>query len=619
MCGIAGFCITKYVPEPEKILQDMIATLHHRGPDDAGTALYPTGEGGIVGFGHKRLSIIDLSSAGRQPMETIDGKLSIVFNGEIYNYRELREQLLAEGYRFQTHTDTEVILAMYQKYGIECLKLLNGMFAFALYDPVREEVYIVRDRLGIRPLYYYPCEEGLVFASEIKALLQYPGVKKDVDYDGIYQYAQSRYVRNPVTLFKHIKKVKPGSYLIYQNGRYSERQYWDVDNFEKRLSYNDALEQTESLLHDAVKLRMISDVPFGAFLSGGIDSSLIVALMTQYSSLPVKTFSVGYRDDPYSELKYANVIAEKFHTDHQELLISHRDVIDHLYQAVWHRDLPVSEPADIPIFLLAQAAKQKVSVILTGEGSDELFGGYPKYAYDHLANSAWFRLLANPIVQKMVDHLPYQYRKVKQAYGSLSIPNEAERYINWFASIKQGRIASLFTEEFKRQCTVLPDCQAFLKGDSGLDRITYFDLKTWLPDNLLERGDKMLMAHSVEGRVPFLDYRLVELAYQIDDCYKIKGKCGKYLIKKIAEKYIPKTNIYRKKVGFYTPLGNWFRNDLKEMLQEHLLSGQSVSRRIFLPETIKELYQKHISGVVNYEKELWMLLNLEIWFRNYID
>ncbi len=436
------------------------------------------------------------------------------------------------------------------------------------------------------------------------------------------EYVQSRYIKNPDTIFRNIRKLPPGYSLTFEDSGLQIKKYWDIEDFTKLHQMDDqsALEELERAMEESVKLRMISDVPFGAFLSGGLDSSLVVALMSQYSDYPVNTFSVGFNDPEHSELPYARTIADLFKTNHHELVITHKDIMDNLYEAVWHRDAPVSETADIPMMLLSKEAKKSVSVILTGEGSDEVFGGYPKYAYDHLAKSMVYRnLFKNRLASYVVNHLPYGFRKVKSAYNTLLEEDDLKRYDRWFASYRRENVTGLFSREYLIHHGNKEGRQIKIKGSTNLDMMLYYDIKYWLSDNLLERGDKMLMAGSIEGRLPFLDFNLVELAFRFDDRLKIRKMNRKFIIKRLAQKYIPEKIINRKKVGFYIPIGDWFRKDLKDFVYDHLLSSKFSQRGIFNGEEVKRIVDLHCGSKVNYEKEIWMLLNLEIWFRRFID
>jgi asparagine synthase (glutamine-hydrolysing) len=622
LCGIAGF-VTQKDTDYSKIIQSMIDEIHYRGPDSEDFQIFTNGDQELVYLGHKRLSIIDLSENGKQPMSSLSGQTSIVFNGEIYNYQELRKNLEDEGWAFKTHTDTEVILNLYEKHGVECLRFLNGMYAFTIYDKKRDQIFIARDRLGIRPL-YYAYEEGshFVFASEMKSILKFPHVKRKVNDSALIEYVKNRYVSNPETVFDGIHKLQPGHYLVYKGGKVILNEYWDIKQFQKvPIPFTDAVSQVDHLLRDSVRLRMISDVPVGAFLSGGLDSSLIVAMMSEYSNAPIKTFSVGLEQAKYSEHLYAREVANIFRTDHHELILKPNDFIDNMYQAVKLRGAPLSETADIPIYMLSVQAKKKVSVILTGEGADELFAGYPKYAFDQFSKTLWFKtLLNNKWSSRFIRSLPFEYRKLKTAYDSLCIKNDLKRYTHWFSSFDDETIVQLFSDEYKN--TYLPD-NYFLKyklhGKTNLDRMQYMDVKYWLSDNLLERGDRMLMGASVEGRLPFLDFRMAELAFQIPESYKINKLKGKYILKTLAKRYLPSEIVNRKKVGFYIPVGDWFKKELKDFTFDHLFSSSFRERGIFNLNKIEEMLDLHCKGIVNYEKEIWMLLNLEIWFRSCVD
>lgn len=618
MCGITGFISPKGNEDYQSILREMTDIMTHRGPDGSGYLLTNYGAESVIGLGHRRLSIIDLSENGAQPFYSADGNLVIVFNGEIYNYRELIRDYVDKSYNFASASDTEVILALYQQYGERCLDFFNGMFAFCIYDKRENKLFVARDRMGIRPLYYYydRAQGVFAFASEVKGLLRFPKIKQELNVDALYSYLIFRYVPNPETLFKQIMKVEPGHYLIYQNGQLSDHEYWEVQStVEKERDWSTVLAEVEKKLQYSVGLRMVSDVPVGAFLSGGLDSSLIVAMMSRLTDHPVKTFSVGIEGFPeHSELPYARKVAEQYQTDHTELLVSHKDIRDNIQKLVWHRDFPISQTSDIPIFLLAQEAQKSVKVILTGEGSDELFAGYPKFAYDNFARNVLVHLGLNfPPVKGAIQRLPFKFRKIKLALNSLAIKDEKERFISWFASFDDEDVHKMLKANTRRaDFTGLK-----MLGHSTRERMLYFDKKYWLPDNLLERGDKMLMAASVEGRFPFLEHNLVSYAHQIDDRLMIKNFSGKYIVKKIAEKYIPLDNIYRKKVGFYIPVGDWFRNEMKGELTDLLLSTDSRIREYFDAGYIEQLLASHIKGQHDYQKELWTLYNLEVWFRTF--
>lgn len=620
MCGIAGFYTKKNNLNFIDILDRMSSVIIHRGPDDSGMKIINTESNGVIGFAFRRLSILDLSINGRQPMESESGLITIMFNGEIYNYRELRDELIKDGFTFRSHTDTEVIIKLYQKHGEKCLMFLNGMFAFVIYDQERDILFIARDRLGVKPFYYHHDNDNFVFASEVKSLIQHPGVKCKVNYRAIGEYLHSRYVKNPQTIFEGIKKLQPGHYMVLTNNNIKIKKYWDIEyNKKKYNNIGQAVENLNSLLKDSTLLRLVSDVPIGVFLSGGIDSSLIVSMMSKISPFHLKTFSVGLNDENLSEVKFAREVASLFETDHKELIITHKDFVEHLYKVVWYRDAPVSEASDIPIFLLSRMAKKDVSVILTGEGSDELFAGYPKYFYDKFADNLLFRyLFLNGPVFYMINKLINHRRKVKHALNILRERNYCTRLNGWFSSFDGKNLEDILSDDYKESYD-LSHGAAQLKGLTKLDKMLYRDIKFWLTDNLLERGDKMLMASSIEGRYPFLDYRIAEFSSELSDKCKMKLNNRKYVVKKLAEEYLPRRIIYRKKVGFYIPVGEWFKSDLKDFVCDHLLSADFYARGIFNRDRVANILDLHFKSTHDYEKEIWTLLNLEIWFKVFID
>ncbi|RUS42614.1 asparagine synthase (glutamine-hydrolyzing) [Cohnella sp. AR92] len=623
MCGLAGFHTRVPRGDYAEVLASMIEEIHHRGPDSDHLELIEPPSGGVIGLGHKRLSIIDLSDNGIQPMTSASGKTTIIFNGEIYNYRELRERLTQEGMTFRTGTDTEVILNLYEKFGEDCLRHLNGMFAFAIYDRDKDQIFVARDRLGVRPLFYsYEPGSHFAFASELKSLFLFPSVIRSINYGALIGYMRNRYASYPDTVYDGLRKLEPGHYLIYRQGQLTNVRYWDIERFDKTdMSFEEAQEELDRLLRDSIRLRMISDVPFGAYLSGGLDSSLIVAIMSQMSGQPVKTFSVGLENSRYNELGYAKVVSDLYRTDHQEFIINSKDFRDTIYKVIHYRDAPASETADIPMLLMSQQAKKKVSVVLTGEGCDELFGGYPKYAFDGLRQTFWGRqVFNNSAVSGLVNRLPYSFRKAKLAYSSLSIQDDVKRYNNWFASFSEDQVGALLSPGFKDAHYPAFSAREFeIRGHSNLDRMLYYDTKYWLSDNLLERADRMMMAASIEGRVPFLDYRLAEFAFRLKDSYKVRGMRRKFIVKKAAEKYLPKSIIHRKKIGFYMPIADWFRTEMKDFVTDHLLSSAFRNRGIFQADKVESMLNAHLNGITNHEKEIWMLLNLEIWLRTSID
>lgn len=614
MCGIAGF-ITREVFDYEETIRSMTEILNHRGPNMQGYFESRLQNDYILKFGHVRLSILDIvGDRGKQPMDSLDGRYTIIFNGEIYNYLELKELLMKNGiYDFRTNTDTEIIIDMYSLYKEKCLDYFNGMFAFAIYDKYTQEVFIARDRLGKKPLYYSKFKNTFVFASEIKAILKIPNMTKEVNMEGLTDYLQFRYVRNPSTLFKNVYKLEPGYYLKYKNNKVQKKRYWDIKNDE--IEKDVTKEDVEKLLLDSVKLRMRADVSVGAFLSGGLDSSLIVAMMSKFTDKKINTFSVGFEDNKVSELPYAKLVADYLGTNHHEVYINSKSVINNLEKCIYYRDEPISEPSEIGVYLLAKEAQNKVTVVLTGEGSDESFAGYPKYAYDSLGESN----LCNSVFKVVDDFTSSRTsncRKIRQASNALKTHDYLERYDKWFASFSKTEIDMLMKNNDYRtgQLQEFKIKKSLSGFKSNLNRMQYYDIKYWLTDNLLDRADKMLMAASLEGRVPFLDYRIVEQAFLLKDSQKIKrGNCKK-IIKDIAERYIPKKIINRKKVGFYIPVSQWFRTEMKDYLCDNLFSSDFLNLNLFNKKYIENIVNNHISGKEDNYKKLWMLLCLKKWF-----
>ncbi|MGB3940182.1 MAG: asparagine synthase (glutamine-hydrolyzing) [Candidatus Manganitrophaceae bacterium] len=626
MCGIVG--IVNSQPEFQANsdwLRKATAILSHRGPDDEG--FYVNGE---VGLGHRRLSIIDLKG-GHQPLSNEDGQIWIVYNGEVYNYLDLKNELKGQ-HVFRTKTDTEAIIHLYEERGKECAKELRGMFAFAIWDNREKTLLLVRDRLGIKPLYYHYDRKRLAFASEVKSLLLLPHFRPEVDYQVLYHYLTFRYAPAEYTLFKGIKKLLPGHTLQWKGGKIEEEKYWDLYSLQSQPPqilkdfrvFNDEL---VARLEEAVKMCLMSDVPIGAFLSGGIDSSILVGLMSQMMAQPVKTFSVGFQDERYSELAHARDVARHFHTEHHEVVVNDRDLLQQIPRLVWHRDAPLTEPADVPLFLVSSMARSHVKVVLSGEGSDEIFAGYPKYVYDRFFSYYQFlpKKIRASFVAELVRMLPYGSRKLKIALTSLNISDSAERFASWFCAFTTQEKESLLSPQFKSfvagisSAGVLRPLIKHFESEDTLHQMLYSDVKLWLPDNLLERGDRMTMAASIEGRVPFLDHKLVEFAFTIPANLKVKGFIGKYLLKKAFEFLIPKKNLYRRKVGFVVPVGSWFRSGLREFLQETLLSKRALSRGYFQEEVLRKMIRQHLEGRTDHQRQLWTLLNLELWHRIFID
>jgi asparagine synthase (glutamine-hydrolysing) len=619
VCGIAGVAGRRGQANIDAALRAMASAIAHRGPDDEGFLEAITRDGEFqVGLAHRRLSIIDLA-AGHQPLGNEDGTIQIVFNGEVYNFQQLRDELLAFGHRFTTHSDTETIVHAYEQWGEGCVSRFRGMFAFAIWDAAQERLFLARDRFGKKPMFI--CESGdvLLFASEIKAILAYPGVARQVDMDGLWDYFAYRYVPAPATLLRGIRKLMPGTCATWQRGRLVEKRYCippDQQPWRPSPLPEDPVGAFLTKLEESVSIRMISDVPFGAFLSGGIDSSAVVGLMARHSGQPVKTFSVGFAEAEYSELGYARAIAQQFGTDHHELVVSHDNLMQHLPALARYRDAPVAEPSDIPIYLLSMEARKTVKMVLTGEGSDEFLGGYPKHVYEQFARPYQNlpALLRHGLIEPIVNALPYSFRRAKTAVLNLSLERFDERMPRWFGALSDKERAAL---------VAIPACKESVGGfqfgssveNSALRRILYFDQTSWLPDNLLERGDRMTMAASIEARMPFMDHELVAFISALPDQYRVRGRVTKSILREAMRRLLPPAILDRPKVGFRVPVNEWFRTSMREYLYEHLLGAGSRTASYYRRPVLVKLLDEHSSGRQNHEKLLWSLLNLEIWHR----
>ncbi|MGZ5081902.1 MAG: asparagine synthase (glutamine-hydrolyzing), partial [Usitatibacter sp.] len=572
-------------------------------------------------LGHRRLAIID-PEGGKQPMVDEEAGLAITFNGEIYNFRELREELQVCGYRFAQHSDTEVLLRAYQHWGERCVEHLRGMFAFAIWDTPKQRLYMARDRFGEKPLFIRQDGGSLFFASEIKALLQLPLGKPGVNLSAVWDFLAYRYVPGPKTLFNGIRKLAPGTFAIWQDGQLAERRYWnapDRDAQRPRGGEADAVGSFLGRLDDVVRMEMVSDVPFGAFLSGGLDSSTIVALMTRHNS-KVRTFSVGFGEGGYSELAYANTVAKHFGTQHHELTVGFHDVVDNLPKLVGYRDAPVSEPSDIPIYMLAKEASRTVKMVLTGEGSDEILGGYPKHVYERFAQG-YQQLVPGYVRHKLIEpltqSLPYGFRRAKTAITNLNIEDWPERYARWFGACNNAEREKLTTLRVNGHAVGnLPPFDSDPRS-STLRRILYADQTSWLPDNLLERGDRMTMAASIESRVPFLDHELAGYVSSLPDNCRVKGMKTKWILRQAGRSLIPGAILDRPKVGFRVPVNEWFQGPLKGYIHDHLRGPNSKTRAYYDTQVLDRMVDDHVDGKQNHEKLLWALLNLEIWHRQY--
>lgn len=615
MCGING--IVDYKRSVDTLIIDnMNNSLCHRGPDGQGKYL---SKEQTCAFGHVRLSIIDVAGSS-QPLCNENGKVWITYNGEIYNYKELRASMIGKGHTFTTGGDTEVLVHLYEEYGPAMLKHLYGMFAFAIWDDAKKTLFLARDRLGVKPVFYAEQYNGVIFSSEQKGIFQCQEILKELNEEGIWHYLTFRSVPAPHTLYRGVNKLLPGHYLICTANGIKISKYWDIPLGEQNLSdRNDTelIQQTESVLKKSVERRLISDVPLGAFLSGGVDSSLIVALMSGMMDEPVKTYSVGFKNFSSSETPYARIVADLYKTDHHELNLEENVFSNYLEELTVLRDAPLSEPADIPLFFLSKMANEQVKILLSGEGSDELFAGYPKYQFDHLYY--YLKFLPESLIDLFVDNIPSKLRKIEVAVKSLKEQNHAARWAQWFSPFTLREKQELFTSTSKGFLNPLENYVTNYKLSSSLQSMLFCDCKVWLPDNLLDRGDRMTMGASIEGRVPFLDHDLVELAFKMPDRMKIRGRHRKWVIKQIALKYLPERIVNRPKAGFVVPLSQWFRGNLREYCYDIILSKGNLPEHLISLNKARSILDRHCSGHKDYYLQIWTLLGLALWHRTCLN
>ena len=615
MCGICGmFNFGTGQPADAVALKRATDAMAHRGPDDEGLHL-----DGNVGLGNRRLSIIDLPG-GHQPLSNEDESIWITFNGEIYNYRDLRQNLLTRGHQFRTNSDTETILHLYEEYDLAFLDHLRGMFAFAIWDGRKRRLLLARDRLGVKPVFYRLEPGRLAFASELRALKELLPRPPEIEPQSVYDFFGFRYIPAPRTFYKGIEKLLPGHYLLADSQGVRSHAYWDIPPEEETLkNTKEIAAEVVDHLREAVRLRLIADVPLGVFLSGGTDSSAVVALMAELGARPLRTFSVGFDEPEFSELPFARAVARRYGTEHQEVVVTPERLSDELPRLIEFRGEPVAEPTDVALYLISRLAAKSVKVVLAGEGGDELFAGYPKYAADRLAGLV--SAMPQEVTRALIRWLPYRQRRVKIALEALSIRDEAERSATWFASFSREERENLFAPEFLAQIDPAHPARVFesylekVRDRSPLKRMLYADLKVWLPDNLLLRGDLMTMAASIEERVPFLDHRLVELAARLPTRLLTRGFRTKALLKDALRPYIPEEALLRRKVGFTVPIGDWFRKQLKSLVADLVLSPEARTRGYFNPAGMERFVREHFDGVRDRQKQLWALVNFELWCR----
>jgi len=633
MCGINGIVLSDSSRRTIDVreLERMRDVLTHRGPDDAG--VFVNGRR-TVGLGHRRLSIVDVN-AGHQPMTNEDHSLQITYNGEIYNHGDYRASLEATGHVYSSQCDTETILHLYEEYGAKCVEHLRGMFAFAIWNENRRELFVARDRLGVKPLYYAHTTEGsLYFASEIKALLEVGALKPEVNYDALPDYFANHAPSGEDTLFSGIKRLLPGHTLTWRNGSISLEKYWDVQFSTEQQTFSEKqyIEKWYELFRESVKLRLMADVPLGMFLSGGIDSSAIAAVMSTMVPEPIKTFSVAFAEREANELEYARLVASAFGTNHHEVVVSPEDFFAALPRLVWHEDEPIAHPSSVALFLVSRLASQHVKVVLTGEGSDELLAGYGRYRKTILNIAAGRRyesLVPESVresIRRRIETLPTGSalrQKIQRTFLSLS-PDFESIYFDNFAVFSRNLQHQLFTgsmrDRLQSSANPYSRMQEFLAetdAKSVLDQILFVDMKTYLHE-LLMKQDQMSMAASIESRVPFLDHKLVEFSAAMPDRLKLRGATTKYVLRESMKGLLPEAILSRSKMGFPVPIGKWFRGPFRALIDEFVLGERALSRGIFDRAFVQSLVERHNNGE-DHSERLWSLLNFEIWQRRFID
>jgi asparagine synthase (glutamine-hydrolysing) len=605
----------------------MNGAIAHRGPDDDGFYL-----NGPVGLGMRRLSIIDLAG-GHQPIHNADKTKWIVYNGEIYNYQELRKGLDERCHKLYTNSDTEAIVHLYEEEGADCLRHLRGMFAFAIWDERDRSLFIARDRVGKKPLLYSHQPNGaLIFGSEFQALLKHPAISRDVDHAAIDSYMSYLCVPAPMTAFKQIRKLEPGHWLRWKDGQIETHRYWLPDFTKKiKISEEEAIEETTRILRESTRLRMISEVPLGAFLSGGVDSSTVVALMAQESSQPVKTFSIGFEEQDFSELKYARRVAEHVGAEYNEFIVR-PNALEVLPTLVEHYGEPYADSSAIPTYYVSRETRKHVTVALNGDGGDESFAGYERYSAMLIAElyAQIPAVLRKSLVEGPVNLLPTselkrsRVRDAKRFLKGANLPR-AKRYLRWMSTFDPEAKASVYTADFRAAAgaaddgAVLNRWFAAANGSGVLDAAMLTDQMTYLPNDLLVKVDIASMANSLEARSPFLDHNVIEFAASLPENLKMRRFETKSLLKKVAARLVPREVVYRRKMGFGVPIGKWFRGEMKDFVRDALLSPQALKRGILKPEKIEMYVNEHLRSERDHSYQIWTLLMLELWFQRFVD
>ena len=623
MCGISGIYERTGKPVDKSLLERMTSTLQHRGPDDQGYF-----SDGVIGLGHRRLSIIDVEG-GSQPIGNEDGSLQVVFNGEIYNFIELRKELEAAGHIFNTRSDTAVIVHGYEQWGVNCVNRFNGMFAFALWDKHKRSLLLARDHLGIKPLYYILTGNRLAFASEIKALLQVPDCPREMDIESLSDLFSFRSVPSPKTLFKGIYKLPPGHLMQASTKGIDVSRYWKwVPNIRQNWREEELIEEYQTLLEDTVRLQLRSDVPLGLFLSSGIDSGVLLAIMSEYSARPVEAFTIGFEEgEKTNEIEDAAKMARRFGAKHYSMILSYKDYATYFERYMSDLEEPVADEPAPAFYFLSGIASHHVKVALTGQGADEPWAGYDRYLGVKL--SAIYSRLPQMItghIAPLLAQIPGRMERMKRGIASLSEPDILTRFAKIYSFFSADMKAQLYKGALKEGFKTAPygalETLRRLQRDVGhldpLSQILYLDTRISLPDDLLMVADKTSMANSLEVRVPFLDYRLIQFIESLPPALKLKGRTGKYLHKKALMKWLPKEEVNRKKKGFAHPIADWLRTSMKPLVEDCLLSSDSSLRRYFNQDYIRQVYTRHHEGREQYMRQIYLLMSLELWHRTFL-
>jgi len=626
MCGICGVMYKDSTVRPaEDLLNSMCRSIVHRGPDDQGTIIINN-----VGLGMRRLSIIDLST-GHQPIANERNSVFIVFNGEIYNHNSIRKELESLGHVFKTKSDTEAIVHGYEEWGVNVCSKLNGMFAFAIWDMENRALFLARDRMGIKPLYIYEDNEKIVFGSEIKAILKHPDVDRTIDVQALNNYLTFEYIPAPRSIFKKVKKLRPGHWIKYKNNTVYSERYWNLKPNEKNITLDQAKEKLYYLLTDSVKLRLLSDVPLGAFLSGGLDSSILVSLMASVSSEQVKTFSIGFKESSYNELKYARAVAKKYNTDHHEFIIE-PNALDLTEKLIRQLDEPLGDFSIFPTYLVSKMAREYVTVSLSGDGGDELFAGYDTYRAHAFAEKYYSHIpgfIRNYAISPFADFLP-PTKKKKGAINSFKRFVQGTKlpaslyHARWMTFLSENERRNLFSKDLQISLAHADNYDFIRRFNCSnmvnLDDVTrtgFIDLNTYLIDNILVKVDRMSMAASLEARVPYLDHRIVEFAFSLPPELKMKGFSTKVILKKTFWENLPDTVKHRGKQGFSIPIKSWIRNELKDMITDLLDTSKINQQGYFNGKFVEKLKNEHMAGKKNHSHLLWALMVFQKWYNIY--